>query len=323
MSVSAIRGISILNIADESSPHMETKFAIRPANPSDREDVLKLCEHSFDWGDYVPDVWDEWIRDRQSRIFAATLDNRPVAIMRVSLPKPSEAWLQAARTHPAHRRMGIATALALACLEWARSNGARVARLSTDSDNYIAQKALEKMNFVRVSDFLTMKCGKLQAEDSIECRWGAISDANRIWKFLKESDVFKASGGLYTVLFVWKTLEKKDLKRFVTSGKAIVHTSEKDVDGLILIDDGVRTRWEEDPVQTCYIDGDRRAISKMLRFLKSQSHVEGFRRIYAFACNLPLVSEALTAAGFASDDQNTEFIYEKPLIPSRNERRVI
>lgn len=294
---------------------MKGKIVIRPAKPSDREAVLGLCKHSFDWGDYVPDVWDEWIKERHSRIFTAAENGESVGIMRVSLPKRQEAWLQAARTHPDHRRRGIATALAKACLEWAEDKGARVVRLSTDSDNYAAHGALEKMDFTRISDFLIMKCRKLQVEEAQNCRWALESDLNEIGEFLRKSDTFEASGRLYSVLFVWKSLEKTDLERFVANRRAIAHCHGDAIDGLVLIDDAVRKLWEEDPIQTCYVDGNRLAVLETLRFLKAYSHNEGFKRIYAFACNTPLISEALIESGFTLDNQNTEFIYEKTLAP--------
>jgi GNAT superfamily N-acetyltransferase len=292
---------------------VKDRIVIRPAKPSDRKAVLELCKHSFTWGDYVPDVWDEWIGERRSRIFTATLDDEPVGIMRVSLPKREEAWLQAARTHPGHRRKGVATALAKACLKWAKDKGARVARLSTDSDNYKALKALAKMRFNRISDYLVMECNQLQDKKSQNCRWATENELDELWEFLRTSDMFAASGGLYTVLFVWKSLKKEDLKKFVASRKAIGYFRGDAVNGLTLIDDAARMRWEDNPIQTCYVDGGQLAVSEMLRFLKAYSRNEGFKRIYVFACNTQSVSETLTASGFTLDDHNTEFIYEKAL----------
>ncbi|MGB9134933.1 MAG: GNAT family N-acetyltransferase [Candidatus Bathyarchaeia archaeon] len=290
---------------------MRDQLVVRQAKQSDREAVFKFCEHSFDWGDYVPDVWDGWMKEQHSRVFTATLNGEPVGIMRVSLPKPGEAWFQAARTHPDYRRRGIATALAGACLEWARDDGAKIIRLSTDSDNYASRKTLEKLDFTRTSDFLIMRCERLQSEVSQDCRWARESEVERIWKFLGESEVFDASEGLYTVLFVWMSLERRDVERFVADRKAIIHIRGSVVDGLVLVDDTVRKLWEE--TQTCYIDGDRSAVSEMLKFLKAYAYREGFKRVHAFACNTSLIREMLTAAGFSRDDQNTEFIYEKTL----------
>ena len=37
---------------------------IRPANKEDRQDVLRFCNDTFEWGDYIDQVWDLWYLDR-------------------------------------------------------------------------------------------------------------------------------------------------------------------------------------------------------------------------------------------------------------------
>lgn len=293
---------------------MQNHLSIRPAQQSDREAVFKFCEHTFDWGDYVPNVWDRWLKEKQAKLFTATLDNKPVGIMRVSIQKLGEAWLQAARTDPNYRRRGIATALTNACLKWAENKGAKTARLSTDSDNYAAQKVLETLGFTQVSDFLIMKCKKLQTKKTENSRWAKESDLEKIWEFLTNSEVFKKSAGLYTVLFTWASLDKQTLARFIADKKAIVHDSNNTVDGLVLIDETVKDMWREKPFQTCYIDGNRQVVVDMMKIFKPYSHQKGITNVYAFACNTPTIAAALTEAGFNREEPETELIYQKKLI---------
>ena len=293
---------------------MKEKLVIRPAQLSDKEAVFKLCERTFDWGDYIPDVWEEWLKERHSIVLAATLDDELLGIMRVALPKLSEAWFQAARTHPNHRREGVATALAEACSEWARSMGARLARLSTDSDNYVAQKAIEKLGFTRISDFTIMKCEKLELEEAENCRWAQKSELEGMWAFLQSSEILRESAELYTVLFVWMSLARQDLEKFVVNEKAIVHYRDGTLDGLVLVDETVREVWDGSPIQTCYIDGDLRTILDMMGFLKAYARQQRVTKVYAFACNTPTIVEALAKAGFSRDDPNSEFIYQKALV---------
>jgi ribosomal protein S18 acetylase RimI-like enzyme len=302
------RSVSLLTV--------KSRLVIRPAQPSDREAVFEFCKQTFDWGDYIPDVWDTWLTEGNSRVFTAALNGKPVGIMRVSLQKPGEAWMQAARTHRAYRRRGISTALAEACMEWARSVGAKIVRLSTDSDNYAAQGALQKLGFTKISDFSIMKCERTEIEEEAKnCRWAQMSDLEKIWSFLKNSGIYKESGGLYTVLFVWMSLDRQDLEKFVAKEKAIVHIHNGVVDGLVLIDETVREVWDEKPIQTSYIDGDSQAIVDMMRFFKAYAHQQRVKTVYAFAHNAPAIVEALTKDGFIRDAQNTEFIYFKKLAP--------
>lgn len=296
---------------------MQNQIHIRPARQSDKEAVFKFCEHTFDWGDYIPDVWDNWLKEKQARLFTATLNSKPVGVMRVSMQKPGEAWLQAARTHPDYRRKGVATALANACLKWAKNKGAKIARLATDSDNYVAQRALKKLGFTQITDFLIMKCEKLQVERIEGSRWAQKTDIEKIWKFLTNSNIFKESAGLYTILFTWISLDKQDLARFIVNKKAIVHESDDVVDGLVLIDETVKDVWDEKPFQTCYIDSNRHGIIDMVKFFKNYACQQGITSVYAFACNAPTIAAALTAVGFSREEPTTELIYQKELVSFR------
>ncbi len=300
---------------------MRTQLTIRPAKQSDKKAILEFCQHTFDWGDYVPHVWEQWVKEKHARLFTALIGSQPVGMMRVSIIKPGEAWLQAARTHPDHRRRGIATALTTACLEWAKGQGARTVRLATDSDNQAAQKTLQKLGFTQISDFLIMKCEKPQPEKPLNANWAQESETERIWKFLKNSDIFAQSNGLYTILFTWISLDKKDLSKFVSSKKAIVQYENDVVNGLVLIDETVRNAWPEKPFQTCYIDGDRKAVIDMMRFFKTYSCQQGVTNCYAFACNTPSIADALAEAGFSREEPTTELVYKRNLIPKNPNRK--
>ncbi len=293
---------------------MQNQLVIRPAQQSDREAVFRFCEHTFDWGDYIPNVWDMWLKQKHGRVFTALIDNKPVGIMRVSITKPSEVGLQAARTHPDYRRRGVATALTDACLKWAKSKGAETAVLSTDSDNYAAQKTINKLGFTQVSDFIIMLCKGIQAAKTENSRWARKSDTVRIWKFLAESEVFEKSAGLYTVIFTWMSLDEGDLARFIASQKAIVYDDKGTINGLVLIDETVKDVWEDEkPFQTCYVDGDHQAIVDLMNFFKTYSTQQGIANVYAFACNTPTIAAALTETGFKREEDHTELIYRKKL----------
>ncbi|MCW3986172.1 MAG: hypothetical protein NWE91_07190 [Candidatus Bathyarchaeota archaeon] len=88
---------------------MQNQPTIRPAQQSDKEVVFKFCEHTFNLGDYIANVWDRWLKEKQARLLTATLNSKPVSIMRVSLQKPGEAWLRARVPTPANKRSQTST----------------------------------------------------------------------------------------------------------------------------------------------------------------------------------------------------------------------
>ena len=38
-------------------------MVIRRALDSDKAKVLEFCKNTFEWGDYIETVWDEWKND--------------------------------------------------------------------------------------------------------------------------------------------------------------------------------------------------------------------------------------------------------------------
>lgn len=292
---------------------MKSQLTVRPSRHEDKTHILEFCEHTFNWGDYIPSVWDTWIKDTDGQLFTALVGNQPIGLMRVSIAKAGEAWLQAARTHPSHRRLGVATALTRACLQWAKARGAEVARLATDSDNVPAQTALQKLTFNKVSDFLVMKCPRLRPQLVQSSRWAEDADMEGAWRLLQHSTTYAESAGLCTIVFTWFSLGKQGLAEFIHTGRAVVHETSRVIDGLTLVDATARDAWpEENPLQTCYIDGHRQAVMDMMNFLKNYASGQGFRNLYAFACNTPLLAAALAETGFAPES-TTELIYEKQL----------
>ena len=290
---------------------MKTRILVRKARSSDREAVFRFCEKTWSWGDYVPKVWDKWLKERNNPVFVAAINSMPVGISHLSVDKPSEVWLSAARTDPNYRRMGVATAITRKCLEYAKKKGAKVARLVTGSNNEAAQAVLEKLDFEPIAEFVEMVTEDVKDERSEKSRWAEKDQSETIWNYLQSSETYGKAAGLYTILFHWFSLGKDALKRFVEEQKAIVHENEKgELNGLTLIDDATARQWHEDTIQTCYIDGDNNAVLDMIKFLKNHCCGLGVKRIYGFTCNRKPITRALEELGFKPPD-SMEIVYEK------------
>jgi RimJ/RimL family protein N-acetyltransferase len=295
------------------SGNVKPKIYVRKARGSDREAVFKFCEKTWSWGDYIPEVWDKWLKEKSGRVFIATTDEVPVGITHLSIDKPHEVWLSGARTDPNYRRMGIATAITKKCLDYAKRKGAKVARLTTESDNTASQAVIKKLGFKPTAEFVEMTTEKIARETSKNSKWAEKIDTNAIWDYLQTSETRRKAVGLYTVIFHWFSLEKEDLKRFIEQRKAILHLSETSkIDGIILIDDITAQEWHENTIQTCYIDGDHTAVLHMIRFLKSHCHALDIKKIYGFTCNHKPITTALEKLGFEQPD-SIEIIYEKKI----------
>src|SRR5215469_3624634 len=134
---------------------------IRLARPEDRDAVLAFCAHTWEWGDYIEYVWDEWLHDPQGQMFVATVDGQPVGVAHLRMLSTTEAWLEGMRIDPAYRRQGLATALDNAMLAEAMKRGATVARLTTESTNTASISALKNLFMRQVGAFVPFKATPL------------------------------------------------------------------------------------------------------------------------------------------------------------------
>ncbi|NHZ70491.1 MAG: GNAT family N-acetyltransferase [Proteobacteria bacterium] len=122
---------------------------IRRAQHTDIPGIISFTTDTFEWGDYIPDVIEEWIDDPEGIAMVAIDDGRPVGLARTVLLTSSEAWAHGVRVHPDHRGKEIAGALAEALMEWARTQGVQVVRLLIEDDNVASARHVEKVGFRR------------------------------------------------------------------------------------------------------------------------------------------------------------------------------
>ncbi|MEM3579976.1 MAG: GNAT family N-acetyltransferase [Candidatus Bathyarchaeia archaeon] len=286
---------------------------VREACEADREAVFEFCRHTWSWGDYIPHVWDKWLREPNGKVFVATLNDVPIGIQHITIDKPGEAWLSGARTAPQYRRMGVAKAITEKCLEYARSMGVKVARLVTESDNVAALAAVQKMGFKPVAEFVEMTLEKVSGGDVVASSWTGLNQFDNVWSYLQSSEVYRRAAGLYTVLYHWYSLDRCDLERFIEQGKAITYSCEDGaVEGLILLDDAISREWRENSIQTCYIDGDFKTVLDMAKFLLGYCQAKGIEKIYGFTCNHKLITDALERFGFKMPETKA-IVFEKRL----------
>ncbi len=62
-------------------------------------------------GDYIHDVFDDWLAERAGEFTAALIDDQVVAIAKLSDLGDGEWWFEGLRVDPDFRRRGIAAAL--------------------------------------------------------------------------------------------------------------------------------------------------------------------------------------------------------------------
>ena len=126
---------------------------VRPARASDRGTLMSFIKDVWGGNDYIPQVWDHWLRDRRGRMFVVESGGVPVGMNKVSFLDDGSAWFQGARVHPEHRGKGLATLLGENSMRFAARRGVRVFRLTTGTRDIPSRRQTARMGFEELARF--------------------------------------------------------------------------------------------------------------------------------------------------------------------------
>jgi GNAT superfamily N-acetyltransferase len=107
------------------------------ARAGDEAAVLEFATDTWDGWDYIPHAWPVWLRATDGIMLVGCHpgDNRVVALTRIAMVSPTEAWWEGIRVHPELRGQEIASDLQVAELHWSAAQGANVIRYATSARN--------------------------------------------------------------------------------------------------------------------------------------------------------------------------------------------
>lgn len=196
---------------------------IRPARPEDVAAIVPWTTDTFHWGDYVPDRLPSWIEDPDSEALVyVDEDGVPIALVHVAMLSPTEGWMEGARVHPTQRRRGLGGALNDAGCEWAAKRGARVMRLTTETDNSAARNQVLALGYRVVARWVYAEYDvdpTHRAPAPYRLRPAPGSDAEAAWLSWVASDLARVSRELMAFGWQWRTARPEDITSAVGEGE--------------------------------------------------------------------------------------------------------
>ncbi len=196
------------------------RVRVRPAVAQDKKPIVAFCKQIWGGHDYIPEVWDEWIKDRKARLLVATVNNMPVAVAHAYFQDKTTAWLEGVRVDPKYRGHGIAGRLNLELYKWARKNGAKVARLCTGGDNTASRNHLLKTGFEPLQTFARYTTTRpLKRKPNGTRRLGQYTKTFR--KQLMESSMFDQYKGMYADGWTWCPLTPPNIRKLVRQKRVL------------------------------------------------------------------------------------------------------
>jgi GNAT superfamily N-acetyltransferase len=289
------------------------QIAVRPANSQDRDTVLEFCAHTWEWGDYIEHVWDDWLHNPNGRLFVATVDGQPAGLINMRMLSATEAWLEGLRVAPAYRNHGLARELYLVAQAEAMNRGATVARQTVEAKNTRSRHLSVSNHMRQVGVFSIYIAPPLPGQVPRErTQVATLQDLDDIIDYLNRSSIFPTVGGLYYAGFTAREITAALLEQKIEAGQLYFLRRWEQIDGLALVEP--RAEFGQQRLSVGYIDGTAiEAISFIAYDLRWRLSTMALDAVRIYAPDLVLVRDALGGLDF-SWDGSVFYTYERELI---------
>ncbi|MBI3841216.1 MAG: GNAT family N-acetyltransferase [Thaumarchaeota archaeon] len=222
---------------------------VRPAKPGDKKELMKFIREIWGGHDYIPHVWDEWLRDPQGRVFVVDVGGVPVGMNRVRFMKDGSAWFEGARVHPDFRGQGLASMLGENSMRVAKRRGANVFRLASGSRNKTAHRQIARMGFKEKSRISVYKApaGRRFRESEV-VRRATRRDLRDVVRMIRSSREYRLGSGVYWDAFSAAALTPATIERLVDEGSVWLGG---DSVGVVRVGGEGKDLWH----QVCFLGG--------------------------------------------------------------------
>ena len=282
---------------------------VRPAREDDREAVLAFCARTWDDGDYIHYVWEDWLNDTSGALLVATLGGRPVGLAHLRMMSPDEGWIEGVRVDPEARRRGVARVLISRTLVTAHERGATVARYFTSSDNIASQQLFDRFGFVRVAEVLHFTADALGADEregeEIALTRAVEEDAERIWEWLERSNLAPLNGGLEIHEWAAQALSESRLRDHLAAGRVWTLDELGGLAALAVVEqvEGESDNADDPPILSVwYCDGSADALGRMGVALSALARAQDLPRVELWLPDLLILRDAMDGAGFSTHE---------------------
>jgi len=179
------------------------EYLVRDARADDKPEVLEFTAHTWEFGDYIEYVYDDWLADPTGRFLVAEerTSGRIVAIDKLTMLSPTEAWFEGLRVHPDFRGRGLAGRLQKYMI-------AESARLGAQSAGLITVATNTPVHLACYRDGFTLKCvvrfwkweasaseNESQADTpAFTLRYATEQEAPALYEWWRRAAAFRTSG---------------------------------------------------------------------------------------------------------------------------------
>jgi GNAT superfamily N-acetyltransferase len=286
------------------------ELILRLARPDDRPAMERVCAQTFDWGDYIPSVWDDWLDDEQSLVLVGEQGDSVVALSKITFQTPDQVWLGGMRVHPDHRRRGIAGQFLDHSLDYARQRGARVVRLGTSQRNTPVHRIMARAGMTRVGSYVLWTAEPLPGDVSLSFLSPQHSAQTRA--FLADSPVLAHTHGLHNFHWEWQELSAEHVAHSLQDGQMAARFA---ADGSLTALALIRFDPDDETLWLGFVDGQPAAVTALAVAVRSRAAQLAAHKVEIMLPDLPWLRDTFRTAGYGFGDWEGElWIFERWLI---------
>ncbi|GCE26959.1 hypothetical protein KDA_24430 [Dictyobacter alpinus] len=278
--------------------------------------MLAFCTHTWDWGDYIEQVWDDWLVNPAGQLLVATLDQQPAGIVHIQMLNEAESWLEGLRVNPDYQRQGLGQALNEAAMVESMRRGAITIRLAVDSRNTASIRLSERLHMRRVGEFslyMAPPFASLPKSSSQQAlQLATPEDLDVIIDYLNASNIFPLVGGVYYAQFKALPITGELLTQKIDAQQVYLLKRWERLDGLALTE--IREENQEQRLSVGYLDGTAiEAISIIAYELRRHVTELELDRVRVYAPQTLLMHDAFDGVEYEANPA-IFYTYERGLI---------
>jgi GNAT superfamily N-acetyltransferase len=286
---------------------MEAELIIRPARSGDSAAMKRICAHTWDWGDYIPDAWETWLADEECVVLVGEIEGQVVALSNAAFQPDGQVWLEGMRVDPDHRRQGIAGQFLDSSIALARDRGARVVRLGTGRNNAAVQTIAARAGMKRIGTYVQWNSNPLDGTSDLVVL--SPDSAAQVHAFLKDSPVLAHNHGLYSADWAWQELSPERVAHFLAGGQGVAQLAPG---GSLAALAFLVPEPEDQALWVGFADGEPEAVPRLLTALRSHAAQAGAEKVRTMVPAVAWLRDAFQAAGFTYGDWQGELcIFER------------
>ena len=288
---------------------MGAELILRRGRSDDLPAVERICTQTWDWGDYVPLVWEEWLADPQGFVLVGEIEGQAVALSKITFLAADQVWLSGMRVDPAFRGRGVAGRFLDYGIDYACQQGARVVRLATGDTNAPVHTLAHRAGMSCLGSFAVGRAESLPEGDLPVVL--APEHEPQVRALIDRGPFLRQARGLYSVHWTWQELSPERVAQFLAHGQMVARI---DAQGQMRALASVHLDPVDEEMWIGFVEGDPDSVEWLARAVRAHAAQVGAEALEVMLADVDSLRDAFHAAGYVTDDQEGELlIFEKRL----------